>query len=108
MGKLRIKATSARWLDEIDQIIRRYNIRGRDGLAFAASDALSGLAYRKEVDDLVRRRLLRVEKFPDEYARIDPAGSGIKHGLCGRGWDVLLTERAMRALWPTRLEAAHG
>lgn len=99
-AKVRIRASSLRWLIEIDDCIRRYDMRGVDRLLHAASDALDGLVYGRELDDLCRRGLLRIVK--------DGPGADTKRlaGYDG-GWSAQLTERAICALWPDMLEKNH-
>ena len=81
-------------LCKIDEYIRHYDIRGvvlRD----AAADVLDGAVTRRELDDLIRRRLLTVVPYE--------AGQGLGFGDdCGSKWSVNLTERAIGAFWPAR------
>jgi hypothetical protein len=100
MSKPRINANSAPILLRIDEYIRQYNLRGR-ALFNAASDTLDGHSTRRELDDLISRRLLSVERF-DGY---EVTGSPEDSRLCGHFFSVSLTERAMRAFWPSRAEA---
>lgn len=93
-SKVRIPAGCVRFMSEIDSYIHRYNVRGAS-LPSAASDVLDGLAMREELEPLVRRRLLAIAKY----------GDGPAEGMCGWGFSVHLTPRAMNALWPDRVRA---
>jgi hypothetical protein len=98
-----IRHSSVRWLDAINEYVREYGCRG-DALRLAASDVLCGWAEREELDDLIRRRFLQVIRFSavelkDEWGEFAEIPSP---ELCGRGWDVVLTERAVKVFWPER------
>lgn len=89
---MKVKLHSLRHLSRIGAYIREYDCRGRF-LCHAASDVLDGAVYRSEIDELIRKRLIRVihdgAGLPD-----DP--------LCGGEWTVHLTERAIKLFWPKR------
>jgi hypothetical protein len=90
--KVRINAKSIPWLCEIDRYIRQYDLRGAE-IVSAASDVLDGLAYRHEIDGLIRRRLLRIEPTLNGLSETSP---------CGGSWTVALTDKAASALWQDR------
>ena len=94
--KPHIRLESVRLLCDIDRYIREFDKPGYDRrwLPSAASDVLDGAVDREEIDDLIRRRLLTVihDGETDEY--------GTSDSLCGNGWTVHLTERAIKAFWP--------
>lgn len=90
--KPKITLASIRLLCEIDKYVRQYDVRGYY-LYQAASDVLDGSVNRSEIDDLVRHKLLTI--VYDRNGR--PAAS-----LCGDGWTVGLTARAMTIFWPGR------
>jgi hypothetical protein len=105
MRKLRINASSAKWLDEMDRHVRTCDIRGPiDRFRDVAADPIDGAAYREDLDDLIRRRLLRVVPydFDDSMGR-DPYRDMCQR-LCGSSWSVDPTPRLIRALWPDRLQ----
>lgn len=96
--KPRIKLSSVRWLLVIDEHIRHCDIRGPfSRFNSAAADPLDGLAYRDELEDLIRRGFLTVVPYE--------ASSGFERDrrLCGTSWSVNPTEMMVRLLWPDRL-----
>lgn len=109
-NKVRFRASSARWLNWIDRHIRACNIRGPlSRFTDVAADALDGHVTKKDLSDLIKRRLLVVVRYgyddsekwgPDPMRRMDPE-------LCGTCWSVNPTERLIRALWPDRLRRAN-
>lgn len=94
MRKPRINQRSLPLLISLDQHIRDHDCRGTD-LYGAPSDLFDGWAYRRELDDLIRRRLLCV--LPTGNRR-DERGTD----MCGTTWTVHLTDRAIQAWWPNR------
>lgn len=90
--KPRINAKSLPILIELDERVRRSDYYKASRLHELASDVLDSGTYRHELDDLIRRRFLAVS----------PA-EGPRGPLCGQGWTVDLTQRAMRTFWPHRL-----
>ena len=86
VGKPRVRPESLLILARIAQYIERYQVEG-DALRNAASDELDGAVSRLELDDLIRRKLLRV--WRDYTGPVDP------ESLCGRGWTVELTPRSL-------------
>lgn len=96
--RIRINERSLFWLREIDEFIRECDLCGERLRDHAASDVLDGYATRSELDDLIRRRLLTVIHYDDDES------PPIRRELCGSTWSVDLTERAVRALWPHRME----
>lgn len=96
-GKPKITIQLYRWLYHVDEYIRKYDCRGDQVLA-AASDVFDGWLTRKEVEPLVRRRMLTVICIP--------AGEWAGHGLLGDRVTVEFTHRAARLLWAERLDRA--
>ena len=94
--KPRLRAASIPILVALDRHIRDLDYRGHD-LRHAASDRFDGWLYRRELDDLIRRRLLTV------ICDRDPDWNHYPRDLCGRGWSVDLTDRAIAAFWPDRV-----
>lgn len=92
MRKPRMALHSVRLLAEIDNYIRSYNIRG-ESLTWAASDVLDGAVFNHEIEDLIRRRYLRVVREWRSPCR----------DHCGDSWTVRLSARAMRLFWPARM-----
>jgi len=86
-------------MQAIGRYIERNDVRGV-GLPHAASDVLDGLVVRCEVNDLVRRKLLRIVNLdgvaagPDELCGSKP--------WFGTNWTVELTQRAIEMYWPDR------
>ena len=104
MKRLRISAKSIPILLEIDEHIRRCNIRGPiDRFRDVAADPLDGAVFRCELKDLINRRLVKVVKygFDDSMGR-DPARDQDQR-LCGTSWSVNPRKRLIRALWPDRI-----
>ena len=93
VNKLRMSARAARIMANVDHYIRQYDIKG-NRLSDAASDELDGAVTRDEVDELVRRRLLRIVKFDNKCGQSE---------ACGSNWTVAQTDRAMTKLWPERM-----
>lgn len=99
MAKLEMSTESLNLIKRIDHYIEQHDIRGAD-LPHAASDVLDGLVVRCEVEDLVRRKLLRI-------VNLDGVAAGLDE-LCGSkpwwgtNWTVELTQRAVQVLWPAR------
>lgn len=106
MEKPRLRASSAKWICEIDNHIRSCNIRGPvERFRDAASDALDGYALRSELDDLIRRGFLTVCR----YGFDDSMGRDINRDrdpkMCGTSWTVDTTPKLIRTFWPDRLHA---
>lgn len=97
--KPRIPALWCPVLCEIDEYIRRYDIRG-ERLKDAASDVIDSWLTRKEVAPMFRRRLLAL--VPLNPHDCDPRED---QTLCGTSWTVDMTPRLMCALWPDRIAA---
>jgi hypothetical protein len=89
MAKPRVKLHSFRLLCQIDSFIRRYDVKGNK-LPTVASGVLDGAVSRHEVDELIRKGLLRIVR------------DGNGHGDPGEGYTLYLTEKAMGAFWPRR------
>lgn len=87
--KIRISAKSLPWLIAIDEQVRRY---GGKHMEHVAADILDGWATRKELDDLIRRRLLAVVPY------FDNMDCPFSRDGCGGHWSVDLTPRAVQ-LW---------
>lgn len=107
--RLRIGAASARWIDDMDRHVRACDIRGPiDSFRDVAADPIDGHASRSDLDDLIRRRLLRVVHygFDDSMGR-DPCRD-MQPDTCGSSWTVEPTPKLIRALWPDRLHEAPG
>lgn len=105
--KLRISAKSIPILLKIDRHIRECNIRGPiERFCDVAADPLDGAVFRRELKDLISRRLLKVvhHGFDDSMGR-DPA-RGQDQRLCGTSWSVNPRKRLIRALWPERITGA--
>jgi hypothetical protein len=85
VGKPRVRPESLLVLARIARYIERYQLKG-DALRNAASDELDGSVTRGELDDLIRRKLLRV--WRDRTGPVDP------DSICGRSWTVSLTPRS--------------
>lgn len=105
MKKPRLRVSSARWIWAIHENIVACKIRGRlDRFHDVAADVLDGRAIRKELDDLIRRGMLKVVRhgFDDSLGR-DPLRDS-EPLLCGVGWSVNPTERLIRTFWPDRLK----
>lgn len=101
--KPRISARSIPWLLDIDKRMRECPPAYADHVA---SDVLSGAAYRSEIDDLIRRRMLTMDAIPaGERPPHVHRGPPRSHDLCGSTFDVTLTERALRTFWPHKLPA---
>jgi len=98
-SKPRVPAKSWPILLAIDDYVRRYNLRGKR-LADAASDVCDGGYTRAELEPLVRRRLLSIDRY------CESRGYFPDDELCGRSFTVRLTERAMRRIWPARCTGA--
>ena len=82
-------------MSEIDQYVERYDVRGLDRLAEAASDVCDGWVTRREINALVcGRRLSLVGK---------PRGVDAVCGAPWSYWTVCLSEREIRARYPDRL-----
>lgn len=94
--KPRIRLRSLPILCALDRDIRRWNRRGWLSLQAAPSDLFDGWLNRRELDDLIRRRLLWVVPTGE---REDGRG----RDLCGTTWTVILTPRAIQAFWPNRI-----
>jgi hypothetical protein len=96
MKKPKIRASSAKWFNEIDRYIRQYNLQG-EMVTHAASDVLDGWATREELTDLIKGRLLRVIRFSRD-----------RDSICGGSWTVGLTDKAIRIFWPDRQALAES
>lgn len=92
--RIRLPAACTPWLVAVDAYVRRYDIRGAS-LPAAASDVFDGWLVRDELEPLIRRRLLTIV-----HDRFGPHDAGI--GLCGSGYTVYLTARAIACFWPGR------
>lgn len=102
--RIRIRASSVPILLAIDQSIRSCNIRGPiERFRDVAADSLDGLVLRCELDDLVRRGLLKIvhQGFDDSMGR-DPRRAN-DPALCGTSWSVDPSEKLIRALWSDRV-----
>lgn len=95
--KPHIPASCARFLAEIDDYIRRYDLRG-PALLRAGADVLDGLALRSELEPLVRRRLLTIERFAEGWIEDD--------AMCGDDFTVAIAPRAVDCFWPDRKDPA--
>lgn len=106
--EVRIPASVMRFVREIDEHVRRCDVRGPLGnFRCVAADVLDGWATRKEIAPLLRRGLLSVVEYePDDSEKWgrdilwhcgDPQ-------TCGTRWSVNPTERMVRALWPSRVK----
>ena len=96
--KPKINEKSLPWLREIDAFVRELDLTGSSLREHAGGDALDGRATRAELDDLIRRRLLKVVPMPEEKPECPPE----IRDRCGTTWSVDVTERAVRAFWPDR------
>lgn len=85
VGKPRVRPESLIVLARIARYIEQYQLKG-DALKQAASNELDGSVTRAELDDLIRRKLLRV--WRDRSGSVDP------NSICGRSWTVRLTPRS--------------
>ena len=104
MTRARISTHSIQWVLEIDEYVRRYDIRGPfERFRDVASDALDSGAFRRELDDLIRRGMLTVvrEGFDDSRGR--DALRDQDPRLCGTSWTVEPTLRMIQTFWPDRL-----
>lgn len=98
-AKVRIRHESLLWLAKVDEHIRMFDVRGVANLLHAASDALDGSVYARELADLQRRKLITIVRDGPNADLNELAGySG--------AWSAQLTEKALCAFWPDRLEAA--
>lgn len=99
MAKIEMSTESLNLIKAIGHFIEQHDIRGAE-LPNAASDVLDGAVVRCEVEDLVRRKLLRIVNLdgiaadPDELCGSKP--------WFGTNWTVELTQRAIQVLWPER------
>lgn len=91
--KPRLTLAEARMFCEVDNYIRRYGY-GSVGLEQAFSDVHDGGLFRKEVDGLIRKRLLTVIPITEP-----PGPREWDNGLMGYCFTVDMTERAMRVFW---------
>lgn len=85
-GKPRVRPESFLILARIARYIQQYGIEGK-ALDRAASDELDGSVTRAELDDLIRRKFLRVWR--------DRTGPVDAESICGRSWTVQLTGRSL-------------
>lgn len=99
--KPRLTPAQCRWFDEVHRDVVRHNRKGYS-LREAFSDCHDGALYEREVEPLVRQRLLSWMPFsevPREFRDNDP-GQGRR--LIGTFRTVDLTDRAIRIFWPDR------
>lgn len=90
--KPRLTLAEARYFCEVDCDIRRGGYSSGRDLEQAFSDRHDSGLYRREIDGLIRKRLLRiVPLLPDQEYDI---------GLMGYSFTVDMTDRAMRIFWP--------
>jgi hypothetical protein len=94
VAKLRIKASSLRWLIAIDDFVRRFDYRG-SYFAHVASDTLDGWAIKSELRPLVRAKVL-------EFVPCDEPIPDRGEDMCGNYFSVHLTKRAIDTFWPGR------
>lgn len=95
MTKPKLQPHSVVILGEIDKYICRHRVCEFMAVQDAPSDVLDGLAYRDEIDDPVRKGLLRIVRYDrrDWMPVSDPR-------MCGDRWTVAFTPYAMKALYP--------
>ena len=109
-AKIRVSSTSIPLLIELDRHVQTCNIRGPiERFRDIASDRFDGTYFRSELDDLIERRLLKVERhgFDDSRGR-DPLRDSDRR-LCGAGWSVDPSASLVRALWQDRItDAGHA
>jgi hypothetical protein len=86
VGKPRVRPGSFLILERIARYIQNSGLEGK-ALKNAASDELDGSVTRRELDDLIRRKLLRV--WRERSGSVDP------ESICGRTWTVTLTPRSI-------------
>ena len=91
MKKPRLTVQECRWLDEVDQHVRRYG-RHPSTMDQAFCDVHDGNLYENEVMPLIRKRLL---------VRIPMELCDRREGrLLGCRWSVNLTPAAIAHFWP--------
>lgn len=103
-GKLKINAKSIPWLLEIDEHVRRCNIRGPlNRFTDIAADPLDGWAMRHDLADLIRRGFLKVIRYGfDDSLRRDPMRDADQR-RCGTSWSVNPTPKMIKTFWPERI-----
>lgn len=94
-----LKLASFRILAKIASYVLEYDIRGVS-LVQAPSDICDGSYDRKELDELIRKRIFRVTR----YSWQDPeyAEDAFNPSLCSYGWTVDFTPAAIKHFFPER------
>ena len=98
-----LQSASGKALAQIDEYIAAHDVRGMLPLAQAASDVLDGGVVLCQMDDLRRRRLLRVVPYSPSM-RVSDIGADDECGH-GGGYTFALTALAIRRFWPSRILA---
>lgn len=100
--KPRLSLAEARMFIDVDRYIRAYGNTPHN-LEQTFSDTHDGGVFRREVDGLIRKRLLTVIPMKEM-----PGPREWDSGLMGYSWTVDLTERAMKTFWPELNERRHA
>ena len=82
----------------LDQHISENSLRGSTMLREAASDVFDGGVYLIDVDELRRRRWIRIVPVSNGH----DATADRREQLCGTSWTAELTERAVLKFWSDR------
>lgn len=94
-----LKLKSFRILAEVASYVLEYDIRGVS-LVQAPSDICDGSYDRKELDELIRKRIFRITQHDEQDPEYDK--DTFSPSLCSYGWTVDFTPAAIKHFFPER------
>lgn len=98
----------------IDRDVRRHNVRGSlQVFQGVVADAIDGHFTRRELDDLIKRRMLSIENYVRDkdkdgrpcfefYIGNWKTETRGPHSVSGLGWGVYPTPKLIKTFWPER------
>lgn len=85
-------------LQELHEYITQYDLKGQSLVHNAASDVFDGAVGYSKLEELHKKRWLRIVKLKDDFIT-----GGHWDNSCGSNWTVELTDIAIKRFWPERL-----